>query len=108
MWYRFQFNKINEAWVRVEILCLDLLKTWSDQYIKLREVATFENWEIFSKLNFSYIRDYKATLSGVNYSFFLFLKFIRTNTVVSEKRKTEKSYSLFYNMLFYKALSNDN
>ena len=47
-WYRSQFNKIEKAWVRVEILCLDFLKTWSDQYIKSRKVATFENCEIFS------------------------------------------------------------
>ena len=34
--------------------------------IKSRKVATFENCEIFSTLYFSYVRDYKATLSGVN------------------------------------------
>ena len=31
-----------------------------------------------------------------------------THTVVNEKRKTEKSWTLLYNRLFYEALSNDN
>ena len=35
--------------------------------IKSRKVATFENCEIFSNYYFSYVRDYKATLSGGNY-----------------------------------------
>ena len=34
--------------------------------IKSRKVATFENCEIFSNYYFSYVRDYKATLSGGN------------------------------------------
>ena len=34
--------------------------------IKSRKVATFENCEIFSSNYFSYVRDYKATLSGCN------------------------------------------
>ena len=65
-WYRSQFNKIEKAWVRVEILCLDFRKTRSNQYIKSRKVATFKNYEIFSNLYFSYVRNYKATLSGGN------------------------------------------
>ena len=31
-----------------------------------------------------------------------------SHALVNEKRKTEKSWTLFYNKLFYKALSNDN
>ena len=31
-----------------------------------------------------------------------------THTVINEKRKTEKSWTLFYNRLFHKALSKDN
>ena len=51
--------------VRVEILSLDFWKTPSNQYIKSTKVATFENCEIFSNY-FSYVWDYKATLSGGN------------------------------------------
>ena len=36
--------------------------------IKSRKMATFENCETFSNCYFSYVRDYKATLSGaINY-----------------------------------------
>ena len=48
--------------------CLDFLKTRSDQSTKSRKVAAFENYEIFPNLYFSYVRDYKATLSGGNNS----------------------------------------
>ena len=37
--------------------------------IKSRKVATFENCEIFSNYYFSYVPDYKATLSGGNNNF---------------------------------------
>ena len=65
-WYHFQLNKIEKAWVWAEILCLDFEKTRSNQYIKSSKLATFKNCEIFSNLYFSYIRDYKATLSDGN------------------------------------------
>ena len=64
--FRFQFNKIEKVWVQVEILCLDFPKTRSNQYIKSKRVATFKNYEIFSNLYFSYVRDCKATLSVGN------------------------------------------
>ena len=48
--------------------CLDFPKTRSDQSTKSRKVAAFENYEIFPNLYFSYVRDYKATLSGGNNS----------------------------------------
>ena len=65
-WYRSQFNNVEKAWVRVEILCFDFRKTRLSQYIKSRKVATFKNCEIFSSLYFSYVHDYKATLLGGN------------------------------------------
>ena len=65
-WSCSQFNKIEKAWVRVEIFCFDFPKTQSNQYIKSRKVATFENCEILSNLQFLYVREYKATLSGGN------------------------------------------
>ena len=65
-WYRSQFNKIEKAWVRVEILCLDFPKIRSNQYMKSRKVTTFEICKIFSNLYFSYVRGYKATLLGGN------------------------------------------
>ena len=33
-WYRSQFNKIEKAWVRVEILCLDFPKIRSSKFVK--------------------------------------------------------------------------
>ena len=58
-WYCFQFNKIENACVRVEILCLDNPKTLSNQYINR------EKWQPlkivrFCNLYFSYVRDNKA------------------------------------------------
>ena len=57
-WYCPQFNKIEKAWVWVEILCLNFQKTWSNQYIKLRKVTTFKNCEIF----FTYISHLYRTI----------------------------------------------
>ena len=49
-----------------KILYLDFPKTWLNQYIKSKKVATFEKLEIFSNLYFSYVQYYKATLLGGN------------------------------------------
>ena len=65
-WYRSQFNKCEKVWARVDILCLNFRKSPPNQNIKSSKVATFEICEIFSNYYFSYVRDYKATLAGVN------------------------------------------
>ena len=44
-WYWSQYNKIGKVWVRVEFFCLNFLKTCRNQYIKLRKVETFRNYE---------------------------------------------------------------
>ena len=80
-WYCCRFNKIEKAWARVEILCLDFPKIRSNQYIKSRKVATFEICQIFSNLYFSYIQDYKTTLLGGNKK----VIFFRNSTLKCEK-----------------------
>ena len=67
-WYRYQFNKFEKAWARVEILWLDFRKTPSNQNTKSSKVATFEICEIFCKYYFPYVWDYKATLTAGKYS----------------------------------------
>ena len=53
-WYRSQFNKIEKAWVRVEILCLDFPKIRSNQYTKSRKVTTFEICEFYLFISHTY------------------------------------------------------
>ena len=65
-WFRSQSNEIDKAYVRVEILGLDFQKTWGNQCIKSRKVATFKDCDIFPDVYFSYVVDYKTTFRGGN------------------------------------------
>ena len=58
-----------KVWARPENVCLDFLKTLANQHIKSSKVAAFQICEIFSNSNISYVRGYKAALTGGNYRF---------------------------------------